>query len=509
MRFQSNGQRSFLATNTVVVAFWIVCLGGGVSGQLVPVTPEVLPAVPPVPTENPLTPEKALLGKLLFWDEQLSADNGVACGTCHQPFAGGADPRSFDSDSVNPGLDGLFGTDDDIRGSLGVVRQECGGDLIDDGVFFPARQVTRRRAPTVIGAAFETLLFVDGRASDTFADPLTGDVVIPFGGALESQALGPILSSAEMSCVGRTWDDVTSKLEVVAPLSLASALPADLDAAVAQHSSYTTLFEAAFGTPEITPVRIAFALASYQRTLVPDQTPFDFWLDGQFTALNDDETQGALFFIDQCAICHGGPTLANDDFHNIGVRPSDEDLGRALVTGLPDDRGRFRTPALRNIGLRAPYFHHGGADTLLEVVQFYNDGGDFLDDIDPAIVPLGLPEEAVALLAGFMETALTDPRVEAELPPFDRPLLQVYFRRGDTNQDQAFDVSDAVATLEYLFVGGGALQCEDAADANDDGQIDVSDAVAMLLRLFQGGLALPAPGDGGRGPDPTLDPLRC
>lgn len=472
----------------------------------VPIIPEPLLS-PPVPAENPLTPEKALLGKFLFWEEQLSSDDSTACGTCHQPANGGADPRSFEVDSVHPGADGLFGTDDDVRGSIGIVRQDCGGTLIDDGVFFPDRQVTRRRAPSAIGAAYDSLLFLDGRASGTFADPLTGDVLIPDGAALESQALAPILSSEEMGCVGRTWQDVTDKLATVTPLAFARDLPSDLEVALLTYPAYPQLFELAFGTTEITPARIAFALASYQRTLVPDQTPLDLWLAGQ-DVLTDDEVQGFLFFADLCSTCHGGQTLSNDDFHNIGVRPASEDLGRGAITGLFEDRGKFRTPSLRNVGLRAPYFHDGSRETLLEVVEFYADGGDFTDNLDPLIQPLSLPAADLERLAAFLDSGLTDPRVAAALPPFDHPTLQVFFRRGDANRDGVFDVSDVVTTLDFLFVTGGPLLCEDAADANDDGVVDVSDPVTMLGRLFQAAPPLPAPGDA-RGPDPTADGLGC
>src|SRR6185369_3724667 len=74
----------------------------------------------PFPSENPYTYEKAILGKLLFWEEQLSSDNTVACGTCHHPAAGGSDPRA--ETARHPGPDGLMSTLDDIHGSPGIVR---------------------------------------------------------------------------------------------------------------------------------------------------------------------------------------------------------------------------------------------------------------------------------------------------------------------------------------------------------------------------------------------------
>ena len=76
--------------------------------------------VVPVPSENPITESKRILGKILFWDEQLSSDNTMACGTCHIPSNGGTDPRP----AINPGFDYLFGTDDDVIGSMGVVHYD-------------------------------------------------------------------------------------------------------------------------------------------------------------------------------------------------------------------------------------------------------------------------------------------------------------------------------------------------------------------------------------------------
>jgi hypothetical protein len=85
----------------------------------------------------------------------------------------------------------------------------------------------------------------------------------------------------------------------------------------------------------------------------------------------------------------------------------------------------------------------------------------------------------------------------------------VYFRRGDANSDAKIDVSDAVVTLDFLFSGGGALPCRDAADANDDGGLDLSDAVFDLAFLFLGGPPPPAPGPTHCGYDATMDELRC
>jgi len=92
----------------------------------------------PAPVENPVTEEKRVLGKILFWDEQLSSDNTVACGTCHRPAAGGADSRL----ALNPGFDQLFGTEDDLVGSAGIRSLDANGNVVNDPVFGHGPQVT-------------------------------------------------------------------------------------------------------------------------------------------------------------------------------------------------------------------------------------------------------------------------------------------------------------------------------------------------------------------------------
>ena len=469
--------------------------GGGGPGPIPPV---------PVPPENPLTPAKVVLGKMLFWDAQLSTDDTVACATCHLPEFGGSDPRSVTA--THPGFDGTFGNADDIFGSPGIAVMDCGGTPAEDATFGWERQVTARKTPSMINAAFSPTLFWDGRATGTFVDPETGTPLIAAGGALESQAVGPLVSSVEMACGSRSWVEIRTKLETVTPLFFASDLTPDIVAALGLDPTYPDLFEAAFGTPEITAGRIGFAMASYQRTLISDQSPFDAFLASGPTALTPQQNQGRQVFIGNCLPCHGGPLQSNHAFFRIGVRPTFEDLGRGAITGIPQDNGRFKTPNLRNVALRAPYFHNGGKQTLAEVIDFYDVGGDFPN---PAIAPLGLSATEKNLLEIFLTEALTDPRVAAGLPPFDHPTLRPYFRRGDANGDAAVDISDPIAVLEALFEGGVQVTCADAADANDDGQIDIADVIATLGRLFTGDPPLPSPSDRSTGPDPTFDTLGC
>lgn len=380
---------------------------------------------PPVPVGNPTTPDKVLLGKALFWDEQLSSSRDVACGTCHAFAAGGSDARL----ARHPGPDRQFGTADDRIGSSGVVRHRADGSPTAALDFGLAPQVTARRSRSPINAAYARALFADGRADDVFTDPLTGAVLLPADAALENQVARPPVDGTEMAHLGRTWADIAAELPALQPLRLATSIPAPLQAFVAGQT-YAALFAQAFGSPGVTPARVVMAIAAYERTLIADQSPFDRWLSGQGT-LTFQQQAGLATFQARCAGCHTdlgpgvlltGPVL--DDFRNIGLRPPAEDPGRAAVTGLAGDRGRMRVPGLRNVALRAPFFHNGQFATLAEVVDFYARGGDFHDNQDPlvpAIVAHITIQDRVFL--PILLQALTDPRVAAELPPFDRPRL--------------------------------------------------------------------------------------
>ena len=220
-----------------------------------------LPPVP-VPVENPITEPKRVLGKILFWDEQLSSDGTVACGTCHRPGAGGGDPRA----ARHPGID--KGTIDDVAGSPGIASLGRDGQPQPHALFGTQPQVTPRLSPSNFGALWADELFWDGRAGPELKDPLTGKVAIARGGALENQALAALLNDSEMAqagpLLGRRRDEARKR-----------ETPRAGDAVAARHGgrhraprTYPALFAAAFGDEAITPTRIAFALATYQRTLV-------------------------------------------------------------------------------------------------------------------------------------------------------------------------------------------------------------------------------------------------
>jgi hypothetical protein len=203
------------------------------------------------------------------------------------------------------------------------------------------------------------------------------------------------------------------------------------------------------------------AVAAYEATLIPDQTPLDRYLAGNTGALTALQQRGLDRFTGKgnCTRCHAGALLSDatvgffqasgsvnrdggdQGFHNLGVRPTAEDLGRAgpgpagiafSVSGSAFDRGAFKTPGLRNVKLTAPYFHNGGKATLADVVAFYARGGDFANperarDLQPRSLDAGDQSALVEFLTG----GLTDCRVEQQRAPFDHPDLPLPDRSAD------------------------------------------------------------------------------
>ncbi len=396
------------------------------------------------PAENPHTEAKALLGKILFWEEQMSGDGTVACGTCHRAAAGGSDPRAVHL----PGPDELSDTDDDIQGSPGIVRCDSSGERIGDEV-----QVTQRRTSNYLDAMFAPNLFWDGRAEcqhedcpsqSAFEDPDNlGTFPIQRGGALENQAVMPPLSDVEMACEGATWAGIHERLSGAVPLALAHDIPDDMVAFIDDHgASYPAMFAAAFGDEqtsgpedEINTRRIAFAIATHERRLRSDQTPWDAFNAGDRTALTPAQVRGYVLFRTkaECGSCHAPPLFTAHQFHFTGFFDPAWDEGRYAVTLNEGDHGKMRTPTLRNVGLRLEggLLHNGGGRglSLETIIDTYAAGGVLENEaiasvpVSPSVPGFELTEQEKADLIDFLLNALTDPRVLNEEPPFDRPKL--------------------------------------------------------------------------------------
>jgi hypothetical protein len=316
-------------------------------------------------------------------------------------------------------------------------------------------QSTARTTNTNLMAGYHAELFWDGRAATTFVDPQTGLISVASGGALETQSLVPIVSSVEMGHEARDWDEVTAKLAASRPLVLADQYPPDIAAALASGPSYGDLFATAFGDPAITAERIAFALATYQRSNVPDQTPWDDWNAGDTSALTQRQRNGLTLFTGKagCAQCHPLGLFTDDTYRNIGLRDPATDPGRKAITGQDGDRGKMKVPSLRNAGLRWRHMHTGQFLDLNQVMGFYDRGGDFADNKDPLIVRLNLSQRERDELADFVGNALTDPRVRDGLAPYDRPRL--WTERGMLNPRVFGRGSRGSGGFEPLLIVGG------------------------------------------------------
>jgi cytochrome c peroxidase len=349
--------------------------------------------------------------------------------------------------------------------------------------FFHNRRVTGRNTPTVIGAVFNRQNFWDGRANDKFngLNPfgLTGNAAAAGGSlgrtvtnsSLASQTVGPPNNPVEMSCAGRPFNgenSLATKLIPRQPLQHQRVHPQDSVLGGLSNwpnnglsRSYTQLISDAFGPAVAANAANTFsriwgqAIQAYLSTLIPDQTPLDRFLAGDSKAMTSSQQKGLNIFGGKggCTKCHAGAELTdasmsfaaqrglvNEDggdqgFHNNGVRPTAEDLGRAGAgpggvsfseSGSPMDHGAFKTPGLRNVKLTAPYFNNGGKATLTDVVDFYSRGGDF-DNPEKAkrIQPRNFKSEETAALVDFLTNGLTDCRVEREEAPFDHPSISV------------------------------------------------------------------------------------
>lgn len=238
------------------------------------------------------------------------------------------------------------------------------GDGLPTAVGSAANQLARR-SPTILNLAWAEALFWDGRA-DT----------------LEQQAVGPMMAPGEMN---------QSMPRLIA---LLNDIP-----------GYRTAFAAAFPGQPISGDTIAKAVATFERTIVSGEAPFDRWIAGEETAIDEAAKRGFVLFNTQanCSACHSGWRFTDDSFHDIGV--ADADLGRGqLVAGVEPLKHAFKTPGLRNIAGRAPYMHNGSIPTLAAVVRHYDGGFTKRPSLSADIYRLDLTNRDVENLVAFMKT---------------------------------------------------------------------------------------------------------
>lgn len=235
------------------------------------------------------------------------------------------------------------------------------------------------RAPTLIDVAFFEPLGWDGKFRD-----------------LESVAFGPILSPANMNM---------TEPELIARLS---AVPGYVDA-----------FAKAFGDGAITRPRIEASLATFERSIVAAEAPFDRWIKGDENAISASAQHGFQIFNGKagCAACHSGPSFSDGSFQDIGTAKGN-DVGRGRFFPKSTKlRYAFKTPTLRDVARRAPYMHDGSVATLEEVIELYNKGGIDRPSRSPDIKPLSLTAAEKHDLIAFLQTLTAAPT------PFAAPTL--------------------------------------------------------------------------------------
>lgn len=295
------------------------------------------------PEDNLMTLDGVILGRELFYDPIMSIDSSVSCSTCHLP------ELSFtDQMARSEGVHGGFTN----RSSM---------SLLNVGLYYNG-------------------LFWDGRSPD-----------------LEEQAIHPIEDDIEMD---NTWPEVIKRLR--------------------RSRHYPRMFRMAFGintVDEINRDLTTKAIAQFERSLISSgNSKYDKVIRGQ-AAFTDQEQLGFDIFFDrdpelpdgECFHCHSAPLMTNNDYMNNGLVAADEfldfpDKGRGKVSGFIIDNGKFRVPTLRNISRTAPYMHDGRLETLDEVLEHYNSGGQISKGKDALIEPLGLSEEQLEAVKAFLLT---------------------------------------------------------------------------------------------------------
>ena len=168
-----------------------------------------------------------------------------------------------------------------------------------------------------------------------------------------------------------------------------------------------TLNEAA-ARVELPAGEISRALASYIRSILSGNAPFDRFVNGDQDALSREQELGLQLFRGKgnCTACHVGPTFSDEQFHNTGVAWLEggfRDRGRAVVTGRLEDEGAFKTPTLREVASTAPYMHDGSLPTLEAAVEFYERGGRKNPTLDLEIRPLRLSAEEQHAIVVFLQ----------------------------------------------------------------------------------------------------------
>lgn len=334
--------------------------------------------------------EEVELGRLLFWDAELSGNRNIACGTCHHP---------------------RFGTSDGLSLGIGEGGVGLGPERRPDPDNYPEQRIPRN-SPGLwnLGATEFTVLFADGRIERDpsrptgFRTPLEDEMVEGFNSLLAAQTMFPVLSQDEMA--GHYSENEISALVRSGQITGPDGAWATIAARISAIPEYRDMFLAVY--PEISDGRpisfadISNAIAAYMAfDFRSDTSPFDAFLRGQ-SELDSGALDGMYLFFGKaaCSVCHSGPLLSDMSFHAMGdpqIGPGkaerfethQRDTGRARVTNQAIHAYSFRTPSLRNVTLTAPYGHAGAYANLEDYIRAHISRGSGLATytLERAILP--------------------------------------------------------------------------------------------------------------------------
>lgn len=184
---------------------------------------------------------------------------------------------------------------------------------------------------------------------------------------------------------------------------------------------YREAFAHAFQGGEVSRGNIELALATYQRSIVSGEAPFDRWVAGDEVAISEEAKRGFAVFSGKgkCAECHSGFSFTDGSFHDIGVETG-KDIGRGrLFPSSEKLRYAFKTPTLRDVSRRAPYMHDGSLATIEQVIEHYDRGGIARPSLAETIGPLGLSDQEKSELIAFLATLTSAPQ-DTSVPQLPR-----------------------------------------------------------------------------------------
>ena len=357
---------------------------------------------------NPLTEAKVTLGKHLFHETELATNPNMdesmytySCASCHHAAAG------FQS--------GLL---------QGIGEGGMGFGLTGEGRFknllYPEADLDVQpiRTPTALNVAYQDVMLWNGQFGAT-------------GTNAGTEANWTSGTPKEVNNLG--FEGVET--QAIAGLDVHRLL---IDEDFIVNSEYKQMFDDAFPNVSVSEryskLNAGLAIAAYERTLLPNQAPFQQWLNGNTSAMNEQETNGALLFfgVANCFSCHSGPALNGMDFHALGMNDlAGENImtmvddatkrGRGGFTGNPEDDYKFKTPQLYNLK-DVIFFGHGGSiQTIEDVVKYKNNAvaenqNVPVNQLSTMFQPLNLSDAQIEAIAAFVENALYDSNLQRYVP---------------------------------------------------------------------------------------------